>query len=481
MTDAREPGDQGDEPAPDGPVSAARRGRWMVGWLLGAVGLTALAFGSGVLVRSPWEEAAQNAARTPSVTATVQVRTFTADEVVAIGTVSSGTVTTIQGSAADGSEAVVTATPLAAGAQVTAGSVLVEISGRPVIALPLPFVLYRDLAPGDSGTDVRALQQTLADLGLYSGEVDGAYGPGTSAAVRALYALTSATAPAPASDLVETVETARAALGEAQAAIASAERERDRAQRTRGQIAADQESTADDAAEAQSALDEAEAALGLARTAVTEAQAALSAAETAADTPLPRAETTPVAAGVSTLVRVAPLGTVLGDSGEGADTQGGGDGAAQILSGAPSASVRVDVADIDHLTVGTTVTVTAVRDSTRTAAATVTEISEFSTASALGDTPGYDVVVGFPEAEDLVFDDGESITATLAEGATTQEGLAVPLVAVRSEDGQEYLLVSGSDGPARVEVEVATTDAGYALVSGDGLSVGDVVEIDGTS
>ncbi|MCJ7725749.1 MAG: peptidoglycan-binding protein [Acidimicrobiia bacterium] len=41
------------------------------------------------------------------------------------------------------------------------------------------------LRPGDEGEDVEALQQDLADLGYLTGNVDGKYGPGTAAAVRA--------------------------------------------------------------------------------------------------------------------------------------------------------------------------------------------------------------------------------------------------------------------------------------------------------
>ncbi|HSK68612.1 MAG TPA: peptidoglycan-binding protein, partial [Candidatus Limnocylindria bacterium] len=46
--------------------------------------------------------------------------------------------------------------------------------------------LYETLAPGSLGVKVRALQQALAELGFYSGPVDGSYGAGTVRAVKAL-------------------------------------------------------------------------------------------------------------------------------------------------------------------------------------------------------------------------------------------------------------------------------------------------------
>ena len=41
------------------------------------------------------------------------------------------------------------------------------------------------LRPGDSGSRVKSLQQSLKELGLYSGSVDGVYGSGTTRAVKA--------------------------------------------------------------------------------------------------------------------------------------------------------------------------------------------------------------------------------------------------------------------------------------------------------
>lgn len=81
---------------------------------------------------------------------------------------------------------VVTAVPTDVGATVTAGTVLAEISGRPVIALPGKRPTYRDVTTGDSGPDVSQLQNALASLG-YQPETDGTFGPATGKAVAAFY------------------------------------------------------------------------------------------------------------------------------------------------------------------------------------------------------------------------------------------------------------------------------------------------------
>jgi hypothetical protein len=82
---------------------------------------------------------------------------------------------------------VVTGTPIPIGGQVEAGDVLVEVTGRPVIALPGRLPAYRDLEVGDDGPDVVQLKHALAGLGLDAGEPDDVYTDQTAAAVAALY------------------------------------------------------------------------------------------------------------------------------------------------------------------------------------------------------------------------------------------------------------------------------------------------------
>lgn len=58
------------------------------------------------------------------------------------------------------------------GAVLAAGTVLAEVSGRPIVAVNPGTPLYRDLVAGAVGEDVHALQQLLADQG-YAVDVDG--------------------------------------------------------------------------------------------------------------------------------------------------------------------------------------------------------------------------------------------------------------------------------------------------------------------
>jgi hypothetical protein len=83
---------------------------------------------------------------------------------------------------------VVTAVPLSSGAVVTAGMVVVEISGRPQFVLKGAFPSYRDLVEGLVGPDVAQLRQALAEIG-FSTDSDpaGTFGSETATAVSSLY------------------------------------------------------------------------------------------------------------------------------------------------------------------------------------------------------------------------------------------------------------------------------------------------------
>ena len=82
---------------------------------------------------------------------------------------------------------VVTGMKSPVGNELSVGSVLAEVSGRPVIAVPESTPLYRDLSVGITGEDVRAVQQLLADLGYWV-DVDGVLDNDTMQAFRYWYA-----------------------------------------------------------------------------------------------------------------------------------------------------------------------------------------------------------------------------------------------------------------------------------------------------
>lgn len=73
------------------------------------------------------------------------------------------------------------------GATIASGTSLLLLDDRPVLALTTAAPLWRDLDVGARGQDVADLQAELARLG-HAVTVDGVYGPGTRAAVRALLA-----------------------------------------------------------------------------------------------------------------------------------------------------------------------------------------------------------------------------------------------------------------------------------------------------
>ncbi|MCO7274759.1 MULTISPECIES: peptidoglycan-binding protein [Cellulosimicrobium] len=92
----------------------------------------------------------------------------------------------VQVAAGSGDQSVVTAVGVPAGSELRAGAVVLEVSGRPVIATTGAFPYYRDLVEGATGPDVEQLQRFLRDLGYRVGGL-GEFGPQTAQAVRALY------------------------------------------------------------------------------------------------------------------------------------------------------------------------------------------------------------------------------------------------------------------------------------------------------
>ncbi len=88
----------------------------------------------------------------------------------------------------NGELSVVTKVFLRAGSPVAAGDVIVEVAGRPLFVFQGSSPAYRNLVPGDSGTDVSQLQLGLESLGYsVGGDTGGVFGPGTAAAVTAYY------------------------------------------------------------------------------------------------------------------------------------------------------------------------------------------------------------------------------------------------------------------------------------------------------
>lgn len=161
----------------------------VVGALVLVVLLTAGAVLLGSLVRSPGEAAARS--RPPDLTpivAPVEHRVLR-DTVTVYGVVSAARTfdVALRGFDVPRADPLVTAIPLRGGDRVRFGRSVIEVAGRPLIAVPGPVPLYRDLVPGDVGADVEQVQAGLRAAGLRVTDPRGRYGPSTAAAVRALY------------------------------------------------------------------------------------------------------------------------------------------------------------------------------------------------------------------------------------------------------------------------------------------------------
>jgi|GEM_PF-244314 len=121
--------------------------------------------------------------------------------------------------------AVVTGQVPEVGAELSAGSVALEVAGRPVIVLPGGLPTFRTLRVGVSGPDVVQLKEALVGLGINVGDPSSdVFDEATAAAVAGLYAHVGYSAPA-------VPEAAATALTAATQRVTDAESDLQRAQR----------------------------------------------------------------------------------------------------------------------------------------------------------------------------------------------------------------------------------------------------------
>lgn len=160
-------------------------------WLVVVVGLVAsvVAWVATEAIESPREAAASAQAPPPSlITALVEQRVV-GDEVITRGTVAATesveAITSLAGRAAQ--RAVISGHVPTPGRKVAAGDVIVEISGRPILAFKSVVPTYRDLRLGDQGPDVRRLNSGLEQMGFKVSQRSSDYSVATQTAVRALY------------------------------------------------------------------------------------------------------------------------------------------------------------------------------------------------------------------------------------------------------------------------------------------------------
>lgn len=137
---------------------------------------------------------AQAAPTVVPVFATVERRAVV-KQVTISGKVVAGAQVGVKAAASPGVDRlVVTSAAKAAGDRVAPGELLAVVSGRPLLILPSSVPLYRDIARGDSGPDVTALQEALAGFG-YSVAVTGTFDSATQRALSAWYEAAGSKAP----------------------------------------------------------------------------------------------------------------------------------------------------------------------------------------------------------------------------------------------------------------------------------------------
>lgn len=206
--------------------------RWAV--LAGVVAITGAAAGGGWAagrqLKSPADAAAEREAPEASViTAPVELRTL-ASNVIFRGSIAfaepravslAGAVGTGDAPSGSAPPSVITAVP-AVSDEITEGSVLVQVSGRPVFAMVGLLPMYRALTPGSNGDDVRQLEEALARMGFDPGPIDGVYDDSTERAVDGLYEAKGFTSQGPSPEQREQLRTARSAVTSAEQSVTAA-------------------------------------------------------------------------------------------------------------------------------------------------------------------------------------------------------------------------------------------------------------------
>ncbi|WP_395639050.1 hypothetical protein [Pseudolysinimonas sp.] len=164
-----------------------RQARWYrrpVVVVVAVLAMLALACAGGWALAEAFESPEQRAAEAsapPPTAITVQVR-----EGQLASTVNVRTTLGLANESVLKVTKVVTATPLAVGADVTSGAVVLEAEGQPIFALAGSFPFYRDLTTNATGPDVEQLQSALRDSGFEVPDT-GRYDWSTIVAVKGLY------------------------------------------------------------------------------------------------------------------------------------------------------------------------------------------------------------------------------------------------------------------------------------------------------
>lgn len=450
-------------PAPVAPSPLDRRRRLVLISAVTAAVVSTSGLVASAFVKSPAQVAADTAPPKASVlTAAVEQRILKSTLVLR-GTVAPGfSIPVTPASSSTTTRLVVTALRAQAGAQLSAGDVLIEVSGRPIIALPGAVPAYRDLKPGDEGRDITELQEALRALGLPPGQDQvGLFGAGTKSAVRALYNRLGYDVPVTGSsqDVGD-----RKALRAAEDAVTGATRQRDAA-RSALTAAQQRPGAADAVAAARVALTAAQQDLDRA-----EQDRAELIARTGPLLPLSEFVFVPTFP-----VRVATLSAKVGDQVSAAllTIEGGrlvvqarlqtSDGAL-VKAGMPA---TVDSEVLGASTTGHVEVIGALTAATQAQPAGGNQQNSGGQNTAGSDTsvPGYPITVN-PDDPLAANWSGQNVRLTIEAAATAGPVLVVPLAAVSAgADGATTVTRVDPDGThRRVSVRAGVSGGGYVQV-----------------
>lgn len=462
-----------------GPKRRSRQVALIVGvvTLVGAGGWVA-----GTQMQSPADAlAAHEPPKSGPVTVAVTRQRLTAN-VVSQGSVEFGAPKSISLSGPVGSPgsskdetgtALVTRAPTE-GAVLTEGSVLMQVSGRPVFVLRGSVPMYRTLGPSSSGDDVEQLQSALRRLGHDPGGVTGHYGQGTAAAVTQWYEGKGFQPQKPSADDQAQLGNLEQGVTDAQLALLQAQNGGDGGEDGGGKqngAATPPSSEAVHDLELKSAQDR-----------LKQANDSLSAFRATYGTRIPAGE---VVFLPELPVRVGKVKVHLGDSPQGVvATVTSSDVVVQaVVPGADGASLhngmpaRIETTDGKHFTG----VLTQVGGAAATGDAGKGEADGGQEDTGSGDPSApVQLVISVPESRALKDEAGTTVKVTVDLGSSKGAVLVVPLAAVHTTaDGKADVRVARDGKVVDVPVKVGLSAAGQVEVTPDGstLAEGDQVVV----
>lgn len=161
------------------------------------------------------------------------------------------------------------------------------------------------------------------------------------------------------------------------------------------------------------------------------------------------------------IASMAAVGTLLPEDGV----------VAHIAIAEDTIVARANLLQAKDFAVGAPATVRAGSTSMDSAVAAVSAFVEGDESK--NEVPGVDITLPIPAGAQGLSPE-QSVTVT--SGSVPPESLAVPLIAIRQENGIAYVQLSAPDGSRRIDVTVTAQADGWAAIDdGGGLAVGDSV------